>query len=181
MPLSSDDFLFELDNLPVKLVAVRKIPRMETSGLLLKGYEENEEFTANLWIAKTLVESGVARFTGEEVEMQELSRIHYMERIQPLERLMLLPARFYQRVYLTLSEMRRSVRGDMGRIEIYSKFVGMLRDILESRIRKIVRLASLGTPTDQTRSLTPEEKVLFEEVSTAISSWRSKMLRLAEA
>lgn len=135
----------------------------------------------NLWIGKVLIESGIARLTGEEVELSELSRIHYMERIQPLDRLMPLTARFYQRVYLTISEMKRGVRGDVGHIETYNKFVGMLRDIIEGRIRKIVRLASLGTTTDQTKNLTPEERSLFEAVSAAISAWRSKMLHLAEA
>lgn len=177
MPLL-ENLLFEFDNVSVRMVAVRKIPKMETSGLLLKGYEENEEFTVNLWVGKELIESGLARFTGEAIESSELSRIHYNERMQPLDRLALLPERFYPRVYLSLSEMRRGIRGDLARIETYNRFLGMFRDILEGRLRKIVRLASLGASTDQIKNLTPEEKTLYEELSSILSGWRSTMMSL---
>ena len=64
-----ENLLFDFDNVPVKVVALRKISKMETSGLALKGYEEKEEFTVNLWVAKELVESGLAHFVGEEIEV----------------------------------------------------------------------------------------------------------------
>jgi len=179
MPLSLEDLLFEFDNDSVRMVAVRKIPRIETSGLLLEGYEENEEFTVNLWVGRELVESGLARFAEEEIGSQELGRIHYMERIQPLGRLAPLPERFYQRVYLTLSSLRRRARGDLARIEAYNRLVGMFRDIVEGRVRKIVRLASFGASTDQVKNLAPEERRLYEELSSIISSWRSNILRIA--
>lgn len=178
MPLLLEDLLFEFDNVSVRMVAVKKIPEMETSGLHLKGYDGNEAFTVNLWVGRELVESGLARFAEEEIGTSELGKIHYMERIQPLERLAPLPERFYQRIYLTLSDMRRRVRGDLARIEMYNRFVGMFRDILEGRVRKIVRLASFRTSTDQIRNFTPEERALYEELSSIILSWRSSMLSL---
>lgn len=170
-----EDLLFDFDNVLVRMVAVKKIPKMETSGLLLKGYEENEAFTVNLWVGRELVESGLARFDEEEIGASELGKIHYMERIQPLERLAPLPERFYQRIYLTLSDMRRGVRGDLARIEMYNRFIGMFRDILEGRVRKIVRLASFAASTDQIRNFTPEERALYKELSSIISSWRSSI------
>jgi len=173
-----ENLLFEFDNVLVRMVAVRKIPKMETSGLILKGYEENEEFTVNLWIGKEFVESGLARFAGEEIVVSELSKIHYNERMQPLDRLAVLPERFYPRIYLSLSNMRRGLKGDIARIEAYNRFLGIFRDILEGRLRKIVRLASLGASTDQIKSLTPEEKALYDELSSMFSGWRSTMTSL---
>jgi len=173
-----ENLLFDFDNVPVKVAAFRKIPKIETSGLSLKGHEEKEEFTVNLWIASELVESGLASFVGEEIEVSELSKIHYSERMQPLDRLALLPERFYPRIYLSISEMRRGIRGDPARFDMFNRFTGMFRDILEGRIRKIVRLASLGAPTDQTKNLTPEEKILYGELSSIFYSWRTTMMNL---
>lgn len=175
-----ENLLFDFDNVSVKMVALRKIPKMETSGLPLKGYEEKEEFTVNLWVAKELVESGLARFVGEEIELSDLNNIHYNERIQPLDRLVLLPERFYPRIYLSIFNIRRGIKGDLVRIEMYNKFLGMFRDVLEGRVRKIIRLASLGASTDQIKNLTPEEKTLYNELSSLISGWRSSMTRLME-
>lgn len=176
-----EDLRFEFDNVEVRMVAVKKIPKMETSGLDLKGYDENEEFTVNLWIGRELIESGSARFVEtEEIGASELGKIHYMERIQPLERLASLPERFYQRIYLTLNNMRRRLGGDLTRIEMYKRFIGMFRDVLEGRVRKIVRLASFRASTDQIKNFTPEERALYEELSSIISSWRSSILDLVE-
>ncbi|MFB0543777.1 MAG: hypothetical protein ACETVR_03250, partial [Candidatus Bathyarchaeia archaeon] len=135
MSLLREDLLFEFDNVSVRMVAVKKILEMETSGMHLKGYDENEEFTVNLWVGRELVESGLARFAEEEIDASELGNIHYMERVQSLGGLASLPDRFYQRIYFTLYDMRRRMRGDLARIENYKKFVGMFRDIVEGRVR----------------------------------------------
>lgn len=177
--MSSGEAVFQADNMPVKLVAIRKISAMETAGISLKGYEENEEFVTHSWVARQLIDAGLARLAEQLVDISELSRIHYMERIHPVDRVAPLPERFYQRTYLTLSELTRSAKDRSGSDEARSRFVGMYRDILEGRIRKIVRLASLSANTDQTKSLTAEEKSLFEKLALETRIWRSEMLALA--
>jgi len=178
MPLPYDEAVFELDNMPVKLVAQRKIPHMETAGISLKGYEENEEFVTHFWVARPLIYAGLARLADQLVDLSELSRIHYMERIHPVDRVAPLPDKFYQRIYLTLDELARTGEGDSGSYEARSRIAGMYRDIVEGRIRKIVRFASLSVPTEQTRNLTTEEKVLFEKLALETRNWRSRMLGL---
>ncbi|MCW4036756.1 MAG: hypothetical protein NWE75_06150, partial [Candidatus Bathyarchaeota archaeon] len=67
--------------------------------------------------------------------------------------------------------------GDPSRLEGFNRVKGWYRDILESRIGKVTRLAS-AEATAQTRSLQPEEAALYAELRELISSWRKKMREL---
>jgi len=138
---------FEFENMPVRLVATRNIPRMETSGLLIE--ETGEEWT----------------------------QIHYRERFQPLGRPSPLPDNFYSRAYLTFSRLMKEARGDATRLENLDRLRGMFRDILESRIDRVVKLAS-AEATVSSRPLQPEEVSLYKTLFNSISFWRKEMRRL---
>jgi DNA replication initiation complex subunit (GINS family) len=53
------------------------------------------------------------------------------------------------------------------------------RDILESRVGKIIRLASAEAPQPP-KGLQPEEAQLYEEAQRTISGWRAEMRRVGE-
>lgn len=177
MALFMEDLYFEFENMPVRLVATRKIPRMETAGVTIEETEANSELTVSLWIAWELVEADLARFADDDVSNEEWTQIHYRERIQPLGRLSPLPEGFFPRTYLTFSRLTKGARGDATRLEHLNRLRGMFRDILESRIGKVVRLASAEAAASS-RPLQPEEAALYEELHDLISSWRREMRRL---
>jgi DNA replication initiation complex subunit (GINS family) len=54
---------------------------------------------------------------------------------------------------------------------------GRYRDIVESRIAKITRLASAEAKADS-RNLQPEEAALYDELHKIIERWRSEMREL---
>ena len=174
LPSSVEDAYFEFENTPVRLVAVRKIPRVETPGLLIKETEAGRELTVGLWVAWELIEAGLARLADDGIGGEEWTQIHYRERFQPSNKLSPLPERFYPRAYLTLSRSTREASGDLNRMESLSRLRGRYRDILESRIAKIVRLASLEAIA-QSRALQPEEAELYNDLRSAISGWRREM------
>ena len=171
------DLSFEFENMPVRLVAVRKIPRLETSGILIEETEANRELTVNLWIARELIEAGLVMFYDDSVSNEEWTQIHYRERFHPPGKLSPLPERFYQRAYLTFSRLMKEAGRDATRLEHLNRLRGRFRDILESRIGKVVRLASVETAASP-RPLQPEEAAFYRELHGLISSWRMEMRRL---
>lgn len=171
------DFNFEFENLAVELVATRSIPRIETAGSVIEATEAGRNFTTNLWIALELVEEGLARFTVEGVDSDEWTQIHYRERFQPLSRPFPLPDGFYHRAHYTFSRLMKEAKGDTTRLEHLNRLRGMYRDILESRISKIVRLASAEAAILPS-SLQPEESLLYSELHALIASWREEMRKL---
>jgi hypothetical protein len=173
-----DELRLVFENVPVRLVASRNIPRMETAGILIEETEASKELIVSLWLAWELVEAGLARFADFGVSNDEWTQIHYRERFQPRGRLAPLPDRYYPRVYLTFKRLEREAGGDSARLEGLNRLRGMYRDILESRINRIVRLASAEAKVSST-ALQPEEVPIYDELHGLVSSWRRKMRGVA--
>jgi len=171
------DLCFEFENMPVRIVATRRIPRMETAGIIIEETEANRELTVNLWIARELMEAGLARFADGGVGNEEWTQIHYRERFQPLGKPSPLPERFYPRAYLTFSRLAGEGGGDATRVDHLNRLRGMFRDITESRISRVVRLASAEAGAEL-GTFQPEEAALYGELHSLISSWRREIRRL---
>jgi len=173
---SSMDLNFKFENTLVKIITDGKIERLETAGITINEAEANREVKVRLWLARELVAAGLARFSNGTISVEELTQIHYRERFQPLGQLSSLPEEFYKKMYLTLSSLSAEASTSM-RVELANRLRGMFRDILESRIVKILRLASLNAPPSS-KELQPEEQVIYNELSKLISSWRGQMKRM---
>lgn len=171
-----DDFI-GFENMPVTLTATRKIPAIETPGLAIKETEAGRNLTVPMFVAMEFVEAGLARLVDEGITGEEWTQIHYRERFQPLGRPSPLPDDFYAKAYLTFMRVLRNAGGDQIRAENLERLRGRFRDILESRIGKITRLASAEVPA-QTGSLPPEEVKLYRNLFAIIQGWRKSMRKL---
>lgn len=165
------NIILEYENIPVRLLALRRISRIETAGLVIEEREAEEELVIPLWIAWELVEAGLARFLEGGIRGDEWTQIHYRERVHPPGRVTPLPEGFYRRAYLTLEGMRRRGEEQLGRLK------GIYRDIVESRIGGVVRMAA-SEARAPSGMLQPEEELLYREVRSSISRWRSEMRRM---
>jgi len=176
---SAGEVSFDFENSQVRLVALRKIPEVETAGLRIEETEAGRDLTVSLWIAWELIEAGLARMADEGVSGEEWTKIHYRERFQPLGQPSPLPDDFYSKAYAAFKREAKSVIGDPSRLKNLDRMKGWFRDILESRISRIVRLAS-AEASPQIRALQPEEAALYKELNAIVSSWRKEMRRLGE-
>jgi hypothetical protein len=174
-----DDAYFYFENIQVRIVTTHKVPAVETPGITIKETEVGREMTVPFWVAVELLDAGLARFTDEGVSGEEWTQIHYRERFQPLGKPSPLPDDFYSKVYLTFMRETRAAGGDSAKVENLERMRGRFRDILESRIGKITRLASAEV-TAQTRGLQPEEAALYKDLFARISSWRRSMKKLGD-
>jgi DNA replication initiation complex subunit (GINS family) len=80
---------------------------------------------------------------------------------------------------MSLKQESKRAGGDPVRQAYLSRVRGWFRDVLESRISRVVRLASADASAP-TRALQPEESLLYEELKSKISSWRREMRGLGE-
>ena len=103
------DAYIDFENIPVKIVAIRKIPAINTPGLVIEEADEGNTITVNLWIAMEFIEAGLAKLSDEGLSSEEWTQIHYRERFQPLGRPTPLPNDFYAKAYLTFA---REMRGE---------------------------------------------------------------------
>ncbi len=169
------DFAFE--NSYVRIVANRNQPEIELAGLTIGPFEEGNEYETYRWIALELEKSGVARFRGDENLVTGISKIQWTERVQTAGQISKLPEGFYPKLRRCLADLKRdSTRAPEKMLE-YEKTKHLARDIVNSRLRKIVSFASAPDQTEQTlRNFTEEERFLYGQLHTFISGWRKKIL-----
>jgi hypothetical protein len=169
----------EYENRIVRVVTIRKIPKTETPGIVIEESEAGKELILPLWAARELADAGLVKLVDEGLTADEWTQIHFRERLNPTGPLAPLPEGFFQRAYTSLSSSAREAAKDPARREQLNRVLARYRDILESRVGKIIRLASAEAPQTP-KGLQPEEAQLYEDVQRTISGWRAEMRRVGE-
>ncbi|NWF87679.1 DNA replication complex GINS family protein [Candidatus Bathyarchaeota archaeon] len=170
------DFSFE--HSPVKITANRNCPEIKLAGLVTGPFEEGNDYEVPFWIAQELEKTGIARFHEEEVlDASKLYKIQWTERVQTAGQISKLPENFYPKLRRYLEELRTDAAKAPEKLREYEKIRHLTRDTINSRLKKIVSLASAPDQTEQLlKNLSQEERFLYEELHNFISEWRTKVL-----
>ena len=155
--------------------AAKKISAINTPGVSIPATEEGREFTTWLWVAKELVEAGLAEYSGDPLSQPEWTQVHFKERLNPAGPPGPLPDDFYSRAYqsFNLVKLDKEKASNLGRMR------ARFREILESRIGRIARMASAEADSP-TSPLQKEEEQLYEMVHRLIAAWREDLRGLGE-
>ena len=176
--IKDEDFVYE--NTPVKIVASRNCPEIELVGLKVGPFEEGKEYEVRFWMAHELEKAGIARFREEELlNAVKLYKMHWKERVQSVRQISSLSEGFYPRLRRYLASLKREAVNNPEKMKEYEKVSRLSRDIINCRLKKIVSLASTFAQTNQIlKNLTREERIIYERLSSIISDWRSKILKV---
>lgn len=174
--IKDSDFSFE--NSLVRITANRNCPQIRLAGLTVGPFEEGNDYETYYWAALEFEKAGIARFKGEEqLDAVKLNKVQWTERIQTTGQISKLPDYFYPKLRRRLSELRSEIAKDPEKIREYERFRQLTQDIANSRLRKIVSIASAPAQTENTlRNFTGEEKFLYERLYKLISLWRKQIL-----
>jgi len=172
------DFRFE--NSPVLIIANRNCPKIELPGLTVGPFEEGNEYEIEYWIAQQLVKSGIVRLRKEEkLRKTKLYKVQWKERVQSARNMAKLPEDFYPKLRRYLKKVREETNRNFEKTPEYKKVRQITKDIINSRLKKIVSLASASTQTHQIlKSLTKEERLLYDKIHKFISQWRAEILEM---
>jgi hypothetical protein len=180
LPLKLENLDFRFENSPVKIVANRNHPEIKLAGLTIGPLQEGNEYEVHHWIAQQLAEAGIAHFREEDIlDATKLYKIQWKERVQIAGQISELPEDFYPKLRRYLQQMKTDItkQPEPAKVQEYEQAKHLANDIVNSRLKKIVTLSSGPTQTDQiTKKLTPEEKLIFENLSKAVTKWRSQIL-----
>ncbi len=175
MKIGNLDFSFE--NSLVKIIANRNCPEIKLAGLDLGPFEEGNEYEVQYWIAKELEKSGIARFREEErFDSAKLYKIQWTERAQTAGQISKLPENFYPKLRRCLAELEQEAKTPE-KMREYEKVKHLARDIVNSRLKKIVSLASAAAQTEQMlKNFAHEERFVYERLYELIHEWRTQIL-----
>lgn len=155
--------------------ATKKIPAINTPGVSIPPIEEGREFTTWLWVAEELVEAGLAEYSADPLSQTEWTQVHFKERLNPAGPPGPLPDDFYARAYQSFN----LVKLDKDKASDLSRMRARFKEVLESRIGRIARMASAEADSP-TSSLQKEEEQLYGVVHRLISAWREDLRGLGE-
>jgi hypothetical protein len=169
--------LIEYENTPIKLVALRKTPKIETPGLVLEEVDERKEFSVPFWIANILIEAGLAKYGEEGLTAEEWTSTHFKERFNPGGPPGALPKDFYAKAYISLALAVKAAESDPAKAEHLNRLYARFREIIESRVSKVTRIATTETSL-QPGILQTEEQALYQSLEHIIAEWRRDLRRL---
>jgi hypothetical protein len=155
--------------------AAKKIPAINTPGVSIPAIEEGHEFTTWFWAAKELVEAGLAEYSEDLLSQAEWTQVHFKERLNPAGPPGPLPNDFYAKVY----ESFNLIKLDKEKASNLSRMKARFKEILESRIGRIARMASAEADSP-TSVLQKEEEQLYDIIHGLILAWREDLRGLGE-
>jgi len=180
MRIENLDFSFE--NSPVKIIANRNCPEIQLAGLKVGPFEEGNEYEIQYWIAMGLTKSGIARFREDEMlDAAKLYKIQWKERVQTTRQISKLPEGFYPKLRRYSAELRDEITKKPEKMREYEKVRQLTQDTINSRLKKIVSLASAPAQTEQIlKNFTSEERFLYKETFKLINEWRTQIIKNGE-
>jgi len=175
------DFIFE--NAVVKIVANRDSPEIDLPGTKLGPFKEGKEYEVKYWIAAELKKAGIVHIRMEEpLDLTMLNKIHWKERVQTSQKVTPLPKDFYPKLRRFLEELNEEAIKKPEKRSDSEKAKNLSDDITQMRLKKIISLAS--STRDHTgqilRSLTNEEKYVYDCLHKIISEWKTEILKTQE-
>jgi hypothetical protein len=163
----------EHENNIVRCKALRNIPEVIIVGYKFDAVEENRDFNTYYWVARQLIQNGLAELVKETLTTNEWTQIHFKERINPAGPPGPIPDDFYEKAYQSFTSARDNNEPE----SLQNRMKARFRDILESRINRITRQAT-SQADSPTRVLQPSETALYNEVHRIVSRWRDTMQEL---
>jgi hypothetical protein len=170
------DFCFE--NSLVKIVANRNCPEIKLAGLTVGPFDEGNEYEVYFWVAKELANSGMAHFREDDVlDATKLFKVQWKEGVQIPGQISELPDDFYPKLRRFISDLKDQASKQSEKYQEYHRAKQLARDIVNSRLKKIVALSSAPTQTEQVlKKFTSEEKLIYDQLVKIISEWKTKIL-----
>ena len=170
------DFCFE--NSPVKIVANRNFAELKLAGLTVGPFDEGNEYEVYYWIAKELAASGIVHLREDEVlDASKIFKVQWKEGVQIPGQISDVPDDFYPKLRRYLAQVKEEIVKQPEKLQEYEKAKHLARDIINSRLKKIVALSSAPTQTEQLlKKLTSEEKLIYEQLGKIITTWKTQIL-----
>ena len=166
----------------VKIIANRNCPEIKLAGLTVGPFDEGNEYEVYFWVAKELANTGMVHFREDDIlDATKLFKIQWREGVQIPGQISELPEDFYPKLRRHLSTLKDEITKQPEKINEYERTKHLAKDIVNSRLKKIVALSTAPGQSDHVqKKFSSEEKILYEHLVRIISEWKTKILENGE-
>lgn len=176
---SIEDLDIEFENMSVKVITNRVFPQIKMADGFVGPADEGKELEVRHWVARELIRAGLVRPRDEEIlDIRALTKVHWREMIQTGRQISTLPENFYPKLRRYLEFLKERASSDSAASQEYDRAIRLAYDIRDCRLRKIVTLAAAPAQTENVlKSLSGEERFLYDSIFALVSSWKLKILK----
>jgi len=169
------DFCYE--NSLVRIVANKNSPEIKLAGFTVGPFDEGNEYEVYFWVAKELANAGMVHFREDDIlDSTKLFKVQWRESVQIPAQISELPDDFYPKLRRYLGALKQEAT-QPERINEYQKMQYLAKDVVNSRLKKIVALSAAPRQGEQVlKRFSSEEKTLYEQLVKIISEWKNKIL-----
>jgi hypothetical protein len=173
------DFCYE--NSLVKIVANRNCPEIKLAGLTVGPFDEGNEYEIYFWVAKELASAGMVHFREDDIlDATKLFKVQWKEGVQIPGQISELPGDFYPKLRRFIADLKDQASKQSEKYQEYDRAKQLARDIVNSRLKKIVAISAAPAQSDQVlKKFTSEERLVYEQLVKIISEWKTKILENA--
>lgn len=170
------DFCYE--NSLVKIIANRNCPEIKLAGLTVGPFDEGNEYEVYFWVAKELAAAGMVHFREDDtLDATKLFKVQWKEGVQIPGQISELPGDFYPKLRRFISSLKEQASKQSEKYQEYDRVKQLSRDIVNSRLKKIVAISAAPAQSEQViKKFTSEEKLVYEQLVKIISEWKTKIL-----
>lgn len=173
------DFCYE--NSLVKIIANRNCPEIKLAGLTVGSFDEGNEYEVYFWVAKELSDAGIVHFREDDIlDATKLFKAQWKEGVQIPGQISELPGDFYPKLRRFISDLKEHASKQSEKYQEYDRAKQLARDIVNSRLKKIVAISAAPAQSDRVlRKFTSEERIVYDQLVKIISEWKKKILENA--
>jgi hypothetical protein len=152
-------------------IFLKSLPKVFVGGSEIGPFEENQDVLLPNWVIEVLIADEIVEIVEEYEAIPQIQRVYQQEKnqskIQEINPLL----------YAAIRERVQRLQGDktspdpIGQQDI-GKLEDLLRNMIEIRLSKIIRVAKSGAYQDTQKQMTREERWLCEEFIDILSEWR---------
>lgn len=166
----------------VKIVANRNCPEVKLVGLTVGPFDEGNEYEVYFWVAKELASAGMVHFREDELwDATKLFKAQWKEGVQIPGQIGELPDDFYPKLRRYLMELKEQSQKQSEKYQEYDRARQLARDIVNSRLKKIVAISSAPTQSELVlKKFTNEERLISDQLVKIISGWKNNILENGE-
>ena len=173
-----DNFKFYIENQKTKIEIIEDTPELIIKQKTISPMEKNTVHSFNYWICKQLADMKKAKFIDIEESVEEIYNIMWNE--ENNSKIQNLPELFFTKINTYLEELHQQnlVSPDPISVETEEKLRSTLRDIIEIRLSKILKLVRLEDTREGENILSEEERWLFRNLTRSIKEWKTQILTI---
>ena len=170
------DFCYE--NSLVKIVANRNCPEIKLGGLSVGPFDEGNEYEVYFWVAKELAKEGIVHFREEDIlDATKLFKVQWKEGVQIPGQISELLGDFYPKLRRFIADLKEQSSKQSEKYQEYDRAKQLARDIVNSRLKKIIALSAAPAQSEQVlKKLTSEERLVYDKLVKIISEWKTNIL-----